>query len=264
MAAKNSDQDQKQVLKDIYRPNRYKLDDRFVLRDGQTHPFAVICPGGGYSVVCSFIEGTPIARKLNERGISAFIVYYRVRGKARFPRPQDDLARAVEEILSRAEEYRVEKENYSVWGFSAGGHLAASFGTESMGWAKYGLPKPGAIVLSYPVISMVGELPHRETHDNLLGRHATLAQEKAASVDEQVNADYPPTYLWCGDADSTVMPENTRRMAAVLEKAGVPFHCEVFPGVEHGVGPGTSTAAEGWIDHAVDFWRKQGGRHAGF
>ena len=167
------------MLKDIYRPNRYALDDRFVLRDGQTHPFAVICPGGGYSIVCSFIEGTPIARRLNERGISAFIVYYRVRGKARFPQPQDDLARAVEEILSRAEEYRVEKESYSVWGSSAGGHLAASFGTESMGWAKYGLPKPGAIVLSYPVISMVGELPHRETHDNLLGRHATLAQEKS-------------------------------------------------------------------------------------
>ena len=115
MAAKNPDIDQRQTLKDIYRPNRYALDTRFVLRDGRTYPFAVICPGGGYSVVCSFIEGTPIARRLNERGISAFIVYYRVRRKARYPHPQDDLARAVGEILRRAEEYRVETENYSVW-----------------------------------------------------------------------------------------------------------------------------------------------------
>jgi len=263
MAAKNPDIDQRQTLKDVYRLNRYALDDRFVLRDGQTHPFAVIVPGGGYSVVCSFIEGTPVARKLNERGISAFIVYYRVRGKARFPHPQDDLARAVEEILSSAEEYRVEKENYSVWGSSAGGHLAASFGTESMGWVKYGLPKPGAIVLSYPVISLKPGLTHQGTHDNLLGKRATLAQERAASIDEQVTAVYPPTYIWCGDADSTVPPENTRRMAAALENAGVPLRCEIFPGVGHGVGPGTGTAAETWIEQAVDFWRKQGAQDAG-
>lgn len=254
MAAKNKDLDSKQALKDIYRPNRYRLDDRFVLHDGKTHPCAVICPGGGYSMVCSFIEGTPIARKLNERGISAFILYYRVRKKARFPHPQDDLARAVEEIMRRAEEYNVEKENYSVWGSSAGGHLAASFGTESVGWAKYGLPKPGAIVLSYPVISMEPGLTHGGTHDNLLGKHATLAQERALSIDEQVSAAYPPTFLWCGDADSTVPPENTRRMAAALEAAGVPVCCEVYPGVEHGIGPGTGTAAEGWIDGALDFW----------
>ena len=257
MAAKNPDIDQKQTLKDIYRPNRYALDERFVLRDGQTHPFAVIVPGGGYNVVCSYIEGTPIARRLNERGVSAFILYYRVRGKARFPQPQDDLARAVKEILRGAEEYRVEKESYSVWGSSAGGHLAASFGTESMGWLKYGLPKPGAIVLSYPVISMDPALTHAQTHDNLLGRHATAAMERAASADEQVTPAYPPTYIWCGDADGSVPPENTRRLTAALEKAGAAVRCEIFPGVEHGVGPGTGTAAAGWIDRALDFWLEQ-------
>ena len=249
------DLDKKQLFRDRYRLNRYRLDERFVLRDGKTHPFAVICPGGGYGMICNFIEGTPIARKLNERGISAFIVYYRVRSKARYPHPQEDLARAVGEILARAEEYRIEPDNYSVWGSSAGGHLAASFGTRSMGWLQYGLPKPGTMVLIYPVISMDPALTHMGTHDNLLGRHATLAMERAASIDQQVTADYPPCYLWCGDADTLVSPDNTRRMAAALEQAGVPFHCEIFPGVEHGAGPGTGTVAEGWIDHAVDFWR---------
>lgn len=254
MASVPADLDKKQVFQDLHRLNRYRLDDRFVLRDGKKHPFAVICPGGGYGVVCSFIEGTPIARKLNERGISAFIVYYRVKGKARYPHPQDDLARVVREILRRAEEYRIEAENYSVWGSSAGGHLAASFGTESMGWRKYGLPRPGAVVLLYPVISMDPSLTHAGTHDNLLGRHATLAMERDTSVDLQVTAEYPPCYLWCGEADTLVDPENTRRMAAALEHAGVPYRCEIFPGVEHGVGPGTGTAAAGWIDRAADFW----------
>ena len=259
MASQPVDLDQKQSLKDIFRANRYQLDDRFVLRDGKKHPFAVVCPGGGYQMVCSFIEGTPIARRLNEKGISVFIVYYRIRQKARYPHPQDDLARAVGEILRRAEEYGLETGNYSVWGASAGGHLAASFGTESMGYVKYGLPKPGAIVLSYPVITMEPALTHMGSHDNLLGKQATRAQEIDASIDEQVTDAYPPCYVWCGDADDLVNPENSRRLAAALEKHAVSVCFTCFPGVGHGVGPGTGTAAEGWIDKAVDFWRKQSG-----
>ncbi len=74
-----------------------------------------------------------------------------------------------------------------------------------------------------------------------------------ASVDEQVTLSYPPTFLWCGDVDQTVSPENTRRMAEALEKMGVACQCEIIPGVDHGVGPGTGTAAEGWIQRAVSF-----------
>ncbi len=257
MADRPAERETIQTLRDTYRANRYKLDDRFVLRDGRTHPFAVICPGGAYRIVCSFIEGVPIARRLNERGISAFIVYYRVRGKGRWPHPQDDLARAVREILARAAEYRVDPGDWSVWGCSAGGHLAASFGTEAMGFPRYGLPAPRAIVLCYPVISMRPALTHAVTHDTLLGKRAIASMERFASVDENVTAAYPPTYLWCGDADESVPPENTRRMAAALAGAGVPYRCEIFPGVGHGVGPGAGTAAEDWIEHAADFWREQ-------
>lgn len=252
------DLDQKQSFRDNFlTPNRYQLDDRFVIRDGKRHPLAVVCPGGGYFLVCSFIEGVPIARKLNEFGISVVIVYYRTKKKARYPAPQDDLARAVREILARADEYMLDTDRYSVWGASAGGHLVASFGTPNMGYPRYGLPKPGALVLTYPVISMQKELTHMGSHDNLLGKHAITALEHFASVDEHVTEAYPPTYLWCGDADRTVPPENTRRMAKALEEAGVPYCCEIFPGVDHGVGPGTGTPAEGWIGHAVDFWMSQ-------
>ena len=251
------DMDTEQAEKDAHRENAYALDDRFVLRDGQRHPFAVICPGGGYTMVCSFIEGVPYARKLNKMGISAFIVYYRVKEKARFPAPQDDLARAIGEIFARADEYMLDTSHYSVWGSSAGGHLAASFGTASMGYAHYDLPRPEALVLTYPVISMRPCLTEQQTHDQLLGDPADASMVAFASVDEQVNGAFPPTYIWCGEGDRTVKPENTRRMAAALAKAGVPHQCEIFPGVDHGVGPGTETAAEGWIDHAAAFWKRQ-------
>lgn len=254
MSRKPADFDSKQLRSDMFRPNRYELDERFVIRDGKKHPFALVVPGGGYYMVCSFIEGAPIARILNEKGISVFILYYRVKDKARYPAPQDDLARAVWHILSNADDYCVERENYSVWGASAGGHLTASFGTETMGYVKYGLPKPGALILTYPVISMQKELTHMGSHDMLLGKHATYVQELAASVELHVTDNYPRTYIWCGDADGTVPPDNTRNMVKALEAHNIEHMCEIFPGVDHGVGPGTGTAAEGWINRAVKFW----------
>ena len=53
MAAQKTDLDRKQKVLDRCHPNRYALDERFVLRDGKKHPFAVIVPGGAYAVVCS-------------------------------------------------------------------------------------------------------------------------------------------------------------------------------------------------------------------
>ena len=255
MPANPKDVDTKQNRYDMCRPNRYRLDTRFVLRDGQRHPFAVVCPGGAYGEVCSYVEGVPLARRLNKLGISVFIVYYRVREKALYPAPQDDLARAVRTILERADQYMVEREHYSVWGASAGGHLVASFGTEHMGYKRYGLPKPGALVLTYPVITMDPALTHMDTHNNLLGRDPGKEREQFASVHLHVTADYPPTYIWCGDADDAVPPDNTRLMAAALEKAGVAYQCRIFPGLVHGVGLASETCGANWLEEAAAFWQ---------
>ena len=268
--------------------NEMWLDTRFLLKDGRKHKLAIIVPGGGYGAVCSFIEGVPFAKKLNEKGISAVIVYYRVKEKALFPAPQDDLAQAVNEILEKADEWDLDTENYSVWGSSAGAHLAGSFGTLHMGYRKYGLPKPGAMVLCYPVISTDPAITHMGTHDWLLyardfyaagpGAAPTDARpeegagraedssfyemterqrEDYTSLELHVTEEYPRTYLWAGDIDSIVPAENSRRMARALAEAGVPHRFDLFEGVDHGFGPATGTSAEGWIDRAVEFWGVQ-------
>ena len=205
-------------------------------------------------MVCSFIEGVPIAKKLNAKGISAFILYYRVREKAAFPNPQDDLAKAVMEVTENTDRYNVDAGNYSVWGASAGGHLAGTFGTDNIGYLKYGLPKPGALVLTYPVITLDPRLTHPGTKDNLLGKNATKEMIDMASVNLHVHPEYPDTYIWCGTADELVDPENTRMMKRELDKYGIRNRCDIFDDVIHGVGPATGTNAEGWIDNAVDFW----------
>lgn len=219
MSHRPVDVDVKQSIKDMFfSPNGYRLDDRFVIRDGNKHPFAVLVPGGGYAMVSSFIEGVPIAKKLNEMGISAFIVYYRVRKKALFPAPVDDLAAAVKTIFSRAEEYCLDTNNYSIWGGSAGGHLAAAFGTEHIGYAKYHLPKPGALMLAYPVITMGRDKTHMGSHDNFLGKNATKEMESLTSVEQHITSAYPKTYIWCSDDDNVVDPDNTRDMVTALKK----------------------------------------------
>lgn len=147
--------------------------------------------------------------------------------------------------------------DYSIWGASAGGHLAASMGTTSMGYIKYHLPKPGAVILAYPVITLEKNLTHQGTRENLLGKNATEKIAKEHSIDSNVDANYPPTYIWCGTADTTVPPENTKMMEKALNEKYIPCQCEIFEGVEHGVGPASGTNAEGWIDHAVEFWKKE-------
>ncbi len=82
-----------QAGKDYRHKNDYEVVP-FLVNDGLKHPFALICPGGGYTMVCSFIEGIPYAKRLNQKGYSAFILYYHVREKAKYPAPQQDVARA--------------------------------------------------------------------------------------------------------------------------------------------------------------------------
>ena len=252
------DVDVKQSVKDMFlSKNEYRIIDDYVIRDGKTHPVAFLVPGGGYYMVSGFIEGSPIATKLNELGVSAVIVYYRVKKKALYPAPLEDLAKAIREVFTRADEYGIDKENYSIWGGSAGAHLAGAFGTKNMGYPNYGLPKPKALILSYPVISMTKALTHKQSHDFFLGKNASAQQEDFASVEKNIDREYPATFIWCSDDDAVVNPENTRQMVAALNKAGVPTESLIYHGVMHGAGPATGTAAEGWINKAVDFWKKQ-------
>lgn len=240
---------------DTYRKNEYALKP-YLLRDGKVHPVAVICPGGGYRRVCSFVEGHPFARKLNRMGYHAFVVYYRVRNLAVFPNPQEDLARAIGEIYRHRVEWKLDIKGYSVWGSSAGGHLAASFGTDAMGYPKYDLPKPSAMILVYPVVTM-GEKTHHGSRNYLIGAYASQEYIDLTSIEKQITPNYPPTFLWWGDEDETVDPENSRMLKAALMENGIPCRCVEYHKVGHGVGLGKGLACEGWIREAVNFWEEQ-------
>lgn len=240
----------KQAIKDFYRPNNYGLK-KYLVKDGKEHPFAIICPGGGYSMVCSFVEGEPYAKALNKLGYHAFVVYYRVRGKAQYPNPQLDLQRAINYVFSKAEEWNVCTNNWSLWGSSAGGHLVSSFCMED-----YKTPLPTALILSYPVITL-GEYTHIETRNNILGENLNKEMIDKLSVEKHITSNYPPTYVWYGTNDNLVNPINSIMLGDALTKAGVINKVEKFEGVVHGAGLASKTNAEGWLNNAVAFWEEQ-------
>ena len=113
----------------------------------------VIAPGGGFFYKEMEAEGHARARLMNQIGISAFVLDYRI-NPYKFPAAAMDMQRAVRYVRAHAAEYGVDPNKVGVMGSSAGGYVAASFGTESMGYAKYDLPKPGVMILCYPVITM--------------------------------------------------------------------------------------------------------------
>lgn len=237
-----------QSIHDYWRPNRYGLRP-YLVRDGKKHPFALICPGGAYGMVCSYVEGMPFAKELNAAGYHAIVAYYRIGKKARYPAPQQDLLRAIRDVFAHADAWNLDPSDWSLWGSSAGGHLAAGIWTESPD-----VPRPNALILVYPVITM-GEGTHARSRENLLGRQPDPALIERLSLERHILKDFPPTYVWNGTADASVDPKNSRMLEAALRAAGVPHVAEQFEGVGHGVGLAKGTTAEPWFAHALAFWR---------
>ena len=97
----------------------------FFFRGRPGAPFAVICPGGGFSYVGSIHEGFPHALALSRMGYNAFVIQYQV-GSAQTA--CEDLAAGIEYIFRHAAELQVNTAGYSVWGSSAGARMAAYIG----------------------------------------------------------------------------------------------------------------------------------------
>ena len=66
--------------------------------DAGPKPYALVIPGGGFNRQWGFIEGESIAAALNEKGIPAFVLYYRVKQEPLMPKPLEDMYRAIRYI----------------------------------------------------------------------------------------------------------------------------------------------------------------------
>ena len=119
----------------------------------------IVCPGGGYQFL-SDREAEPVALQYFAAGLNVFILNYSIQDKAHDSAPLIEAALAVRHVRENAEKYHIDPRYVFITGFSAGGHVAACCGTmwkdaavlAAMGDAPYGIWKPTATVLCYPVI----------------------------------------------------------------------------------------------------------------
>jgi acetyl esterase/lipase len=108
----------------------------------------IVCPGGGHHFLAVDHEGADVARWLNERGITAFVLKYRVietpdddaeflearldlrerlraRLPAHWPLALADGQQALRIVRARAGEWNLREDRVGMMGFSAGAHLSA-------------------------------------------------------------------------------------------------------------------------------------------
>lgn len=236
----------------------YILDPPYT---GYKRKAVIICPGGGYEFT-SEREGEPIAMKYLQAGIQAFVLWYSVR-PAVFPMALMELAESVRFVREHAEEWGIDPDQIVVTGFSAGGHLAGSL---SVLWNKGFLApsldtteemiKPNGSVLCYPVITS-GEKAHRGSFDALL-RGVDPEYLEVTSLEKQVDAGTPPTFIWHTWTDELVPVENTLLYMDALRKNGVSCEAHIFAEGHHGLSLATKDVEsvpvpeiQPWIDLAI-------------
>ncbi len=202
--------------------------------------FVVICPGGGYGHRAAH-EGEPIARMLNQAGIAAGVVSYRI-SPHRFPVPQLDAMRAIRLARANATAWNLKADRIGILGFSAGGHLAGSVAVHAdHGDAGSADPvtrlsaRPDAAILCYAVLSF-GEWGHRGSRNNLLGPTPSPAAVEYMTLEQHVDTGTPPTFLWHTAEDPGVPVQNSLLFASALAAHKVPFELHVFPKGRHGLG----------------------------
>lgn len=230
---------------------------RFPREDSDPRPAVLVIPGGGYHAVCEDTEGSPVARRFDAMGFRTFVLSYRI-APCPVGAPLEDARAALRLIREHAAEWGVKPDEIAACGFSAGGHLAGSLGIF--------LPpeeRPNGLVLCYPVVTAREKtadgkpLAHGNSSRSYYGHQDLTEAERAAfSLDENVDAAVPPTFLWTTPEDTLVPMENSFRLARALHAAGRPCELHVFPHGPHGMqlGYGRSDIAQ-WPSLAAAFLR---------
>ena len=195
----------------------------FFFKGGSGAKFAICNAGGSFVYVGAMHDSFPHALELSKMGYNAFALIYR----PGWDNACKDLARAISFIFEHADELEVDTDCYSLWGGSAGGRMAANLGTYGSAYFDGDcLPRPGTCVIQYAGYTKYSELD-------------------------------PPTYSCVGASDGGVSWQIMQSRSDAMSALGIPTEFHVFEGLQHGFGLGAGTAAEGWINDAVAFWKAQ-------
>lgn len=214
----------------------------------------IICPGGGYWIRADH-EGKGYAEFLNEIGLDAFVLDYRVKPN-RYPASLLDARRAVRYVRANAEEYGIDPNKIAIMGSSAGGHLSAltaSYTGKVDGEEADDLrdvdPMPNAQILCYPVTDFRS---HNGSYFNMLGDEHTEEARLIATPGEYIGPHTPPAFIWHTFEDASVEILSTYDFITKLRKNNIPTEFHVYPYGVHGLGLG-NVVSRGIVPH-IQSW----------
>ena len=239
----------------------YFWDSSKEMRPHEKRPAVIICPGGGYGFT-SDREAEPIAMQVMAMGYQAVVLRYSV-APERYPKQLLQLGSLMKHLKENAKEYHIDPDLIFVMGFSAGGHLAASYGVvwdKEEPWnqidARSKELRPAGLILCYPVITS-GEYAHEGSFLNLLGdRYEEL--KDMMSLEHQVTKHTPPAFIWHTITDNLVPVENSMMFCSALQIAGVNAELHIYPVGAHGLalanyetssmlGSGAQKECQSWV-----------------
>ena len=212
-------------------------------KDKATGAAMIVAPGGGHRQLVMEKEGWEVADWLNDRGIAAFVLKYRL---ARIPGstyslPKEvyaDSARSVRLVRSRAAEWGVDPARIGIIGFSAGGEVGGMIGVKyDAGQADAADPierassRPDFNILIYPFYRPGSAGPRAPDAT----APPPALQPIAGNHEFPLQPGAPPVFMVCTTDDpSHVIPTVKFYLELVAQK--IPAEMHIYDYGEHGFG----------------------------
>ncbi len=206
----------------------------------------IVCPGGGFHFLAIDHEGANIAKLLTKKGITVFVLKYRLvhilsdnpfddmlnaddkkawddEGLPIIPLAIADGRQALKYVRNNAAKYKIDPQRIGIMGFSAGGMVAAATAFEFTSSTR-----PDFVVPVY------ADLP-----ESILG---------------SVREDAPSLYILCAQDDEFGFASHAIRMYNKWHAASRPAEMHLFSKGGHGFGMGDPTnTTQNWIDRFSDW-----------
>jgi len=215
----------------------------------------IICPGGSYSWLSMEDEGTEVAKWLNQNGINAYILKYRVATIGayvtgyrvlgignHYPDMLDDVDDALKHVYEHAEKDHIDTNMIGVMGFSAGGHLAML--SYLYNPSRF-LPK--FICPIYPVVTMSDKhYTHQRSRRGALGVWGqwNKQMQDSLSVEKHISPNCPPVFLMNCKDDPKVKYRNSELLDSALTQANIEHKYIQYKTGGHGFGASDEKGTE--------------------
>lgn len=230
----------------------------------------IVAPGGAYTGLAIVLEGRQIADWFTARGVTAFVLRYRLGPDNPYPIPLLDAQRAIRLVRYNAKAYGLDANRIGMIGFSAGGHLAAAAGTlyhDPSSAASDPVDRlsdrPDFLILGYPWLNAMQ--PNNRgliTYCSVLKRipaDACKADEQAYTPSLHVTNRTPTTFIYSTTDDETVPVEASVDFYQALLRKGVPAELHIFRHGRHGSGLGNGMATLDAWPALLELWLRDQG-----